>query len=240
MTIHAAKGLEFEVVVVADLGRRPQQASPLLALAPDPGDLRVGLQLYDLAGGRTPALDRDALVGELRAADDAEEHRVHYVACTRAQELLILSGTADPAKWPEVKLGAPPIAWLSPAFLPDVEARVQAADPIQRAGNVELVRNAPDTVGTVLREAFLRPGAPPVADPLAPQPPQDELPGLVEHAGVQPPARRAAGRHAELLVAGQLRAVRVPLLPRARSAAAARRAAAERHRPAAVRGARRS
>src|SRR4029077_5382967 len=114
MTIHAAKGLEFEVVVVADLGRRPQQASPLLALAPDPTDPRVGLQLYDLAGGRRPALDRDALVDELRAADDAEEHRGHHVACTPPQELLILSGTADPAKWPDAKPGAPPIAWLHP------------------------------------------------------------------------------------------------------------------------------
>ncbi len=102
---------------------------------------------------------------------------------------MILSGTADPARWPEAKLGAPPIAWLGPAFLPESGgARASRRTRSSVPATSSCVRNAPDTVGTVLREAFMRPGAPPLVDPLASEPPQDELPGLGDDAGVQPPA----------------------------------------------------
>jgi ATP-dependent helicase/nuclease subunit A len=113
MTIHRAKGLEFPVVCVADLGRKAGgMRSPLLVGR----DGAPGLRLYALGGGDsvpTPAWER--LAGEEAHADAEEERRLFYVAMTRAQELLILSGGTDTEKWPAPRPGGPPIDWIARA-----------------------------------------------------------------------------------------------------------------------------
>ncbi len=113
MTIHRAKGLEFPVVCVADLGRKAGgMRSPLLVGR----DGAPGLRLYALGGGDsvpTPAWER---LAEAEAQADAEEERrLFYVAMTRAQELLILSGGTDTEKWPAARPGGPPIDWIARA-----------------------------------------------------------------------------------------------------------------------------
>ena len=176
MTIHAAKGLEFGVVVVADLGRQRMLASPLLAVA---ADGRVGLKLYGLDGSREDALHLDALEAERRAADAEEEQRIFYVACTRARELLILSGAVKVARWPAANPSAPPISWLGPAFVPDLEQRLADGVANEQIGLVAVLRNASDTVGAVLRESSLNPAAPPLhAVTELPPESQPSLPGL--------------------------------------------------------------
>jgi ATP-dependent helicase/nuclease subunit A len=121
MSIHAAKGLEFPVVCVADLGRDPNLRSPDLLV--DRSGARIGLRLLDLA---TPepscALAYDELREERRAAQQEEEDRVLYVACTRAERRLILSGSVAFGRWPAPKPGVAPIAWLAPALVPDAPA----------------------------------------------------------------------------------------------------------------------
>ena len=96
MTVHRAKGLEFEVVCVADLGRgRPNGRGPLRVSA----DGRVGLRLAVLGGGESePALDWAALADAEARAEAAEERRLFYVAATRARERLILSGARRPRR----------------------------------------------------------------------------------------------------------------------------------------------
>jgi ATP-dependent helicase/nuclease subunit A len=117
MTIHAAKGLEFPVVVVADLGRKGNLSPPDLHV----DDRRVGLRLVDLDAKKTTALDFDAIELERRAADEAEERRVMHVAMTRAEERLILSGAARLGEhWPQPGPGAAPISWIGPALVPEV------------------------------------------------------------------------------------------------------------------------
>jgi ATP-dependent helicase/nuclease subunit A len=119
MTIHAAKGLEFPVVVVADLGRRGNLSPPDLHVNGE----RVGLRLVGLDGSRATALDFDAIEAERRAADEAEERRVMHVAMTRAEERLILSGAVRLGdSWPQPGPGAAPISWIAPALVPDVAA----------------------------------------------------------------------------------------------------------------------
>ncbi len=139
MTIHAAKGLEFGVVVVADLGRKGNLSPPDLHVDGD----RVGLRLVDLDGSRATALDFDAIEAERRDADEAEERRVMHVAMTRAEERLILSGAARLGDaWPQRGPGAPPISWIGPALVPAVAA-LDAAAPVTDHGRVRTVLNSP-------------------------------------------------------------------------------------------------
>jgi ATP-dependent helicase/nuclease subunit A len=88
MTIHAAKGLEFGVTVVAELGRRGNTGVGDLLVDGD----RVGLRLALLDGRTpTPALDYAELKDRRALAESQEEERVFYVALTRACERVIVS-----------------------------------------------------------------------------------------------------------------------------------------------------
>jgi hypothetical protein len=166
MTIHAAKGLEFGVVAVADLGRRPNTSGPLLQTDGE----RVGLRLTLLDGVRgTAALDYDALNAERLEREAAEEERILYVALTRAKRRLLLSGGAPRFAPP----GAAPLNWLGPALVPDLEQRFAAAlgggeegapppEPVQtvsRPGfDVRVTLSTPATFGRALRREAAAPG----------------------------------------------------------------------------------
>ncbi|HEX4467870.1 MAG TPA: PD-(D/E)XK nuclease family protein, partial [Solirubrobacteraceae bacterium] len=163
MSIHAAKGLEFPVVCVADLGRMPQTAQPTLLL----DGARVGLRLRRLDGaGGTPTLSFGELEEEAKSAGTAEEDRILYVAMTRARERLLLSGAADFERWKPWQPGAAPIGWVAPALSSEIPELASAGVPQTYAtvgGASALVRfNSAGNVGTVLRrEAMARRMAPP-------------------------------------------------------------------------------
>jgi len=158
MTTHAAKGLEFPVVCLADLGRQPYTQTPDLLVDAD----RLGLRLVRLDGaGSSPALDYERLREERRAREAQEEDRVLYVAMTRARERLLLSGALDFERWPSSRAAASAISWLGPALAADLPTLLQATDvavhdlPIgdARAATVRCRLNSPATVGQVLRVA---------------------------------------------------------------------------------------
>jgi ATP-dependent helicase/nuclease subunit A len=135
MTIHRAKGLEFPVVCVADLGRSPRPPSAILRVSDDG---RLGLRLVRAgAGGRESALDYTAIGDEVRAAEEAEERRLFYVAMTRARERLLLSGAARFGGWLDGtprSVGGGPIAWIAPALVDDLGALVTAGGGEVRCG----------------------------------------------------------------------------------------------------------
>ena len=119
MTIHRAKGLEFEIVCVADLGRTPRRNAEILRVS---GDGRLGIRLARPGSGRRePALDYRAIGDEQQQAAEREERRLFYVAMTRARERLILSGAAKLDAWPTLS-GGGPIIWITPALVPDLGA----------------------------------------------------------------------------------------------------------------------
>jgi ATP-dependent helicase/nuclease subunit A len=136
MSIHAAKGLEFAVVCVADLGRAQNTRMPDLLVDGD----RIGLQLVRLDGARaTAALDYGRLREERRRREAEEEDRILYVAMTRARERLVLSGAVDFERWPEQRQGGTTISWLGPTLAAELPLLVQAAaqepghDPVREA-----------------------------------------------------------------------------------------------------------
>lgn len=89
LTIHKSKGLEFPVVIVANTGNagRPGGISPYYIS----DDFGITLKYESKSGGKANYFYDNAK--ELEAAKDlAESKRVLYVAMTRAQSHLIISG----------------------------------------------------------------------------------------------------------------------------------------------------
>ena len=130
LTIHAAKGLEFKVVIVADAGRDrvPPSQDEILALP----DGRFGFRVADpVTAKRRGAFDYEAVKEARQEAERAERLRLYYVAMTRAKERLIVSGSVDLGSDREVPT---PIAW--------VLDRLEADQELAEAGDVplELVR----------------------------------------------------------------------------------------------------
>jgi ATP-dependent exoDNAse (exonuclease V) beta subunit len=131
LTIHAAKGLEFTVVIVADAGRDRVPPSPdeILALP----DGRFGFRVADpVTAKRRGAFDYEAVKEARQEAERAERLRLYYVAMTRAKERLIVSGSVDLGTEREVPT---PIAW--------VLDRLEADEELASAGDtpLELVRD---------------------------------------------------------------------------------------------------
>ena len=155
-TIHKSKGLEYPVVILAGLGKE-------LKLSGDSGkwmldlDIGIGLQAVD----RATYSYRETLpmkVMKQRAARKAreEEVRVLYVACTRAKDVLRMTGTAKgtPAKNTFLR-------WLLPIFeekeddllvprcftLGNLASRAaSAAAPVSRGVSVKAESADPDLV----------------------------------------------------------------------------------------------
>ncbi|MGZ4182899.1 MAG: UvrD-helicase domain-containing protein [Solirubrobacteraceae bacterium] len=129
MTIHRAKGLEFEIVCVADLGRGPRWRAELMRVGRDG---RFGLRLAQPGTARREsALHYQALGDEQQQADAREERRLFYVAMTRAKERLIVSGAAKLDAW---QSSGGPIAWLGPALLGDIDAAIEQGSGVTELG----------------------------------------------------------------------------------------------------------
>jgi ATP-dependent helicase/nuclease subunit A len=137
MTVHNAKGLEFEVVAVPDLARSLLAGgrAPLLALGREE-EPRVGLQLRRLGTAAINLYDYGALCEEARERDSEEGLRLFHVAATRARQRLILSGVVKPEPGRETKPSTPVIERLVDALgVPrDADASVPVAPPAPRPG----------------------------------------------------------------------------------------------------------
>ena len=108
LTIHAAKGLEFKVVVVADAGRdrAPPASHEILALS----DGRFGFRVADpITSKPRGAYAYDAVQEARKEEDRAERLRLYYVAMTRAIDRLVISGSIDPERTAD---DTTPIGWV--------------------------------------------------------------------------------------------------------------------------------
>lgn len=96
MTVHASKGLEFPVVVLADLGRGQPSGASLLFQYDD--KLGPACRVLDEQGQEVDsyAYRRARELAKRKSA--AEEKRLLYVAATRARDRLLFSGIVSESK----------------------------------------------------------------------------------------------------------------------------------------------
>ena len=100
MSIHKSKGLEFPVCFVSGLSKRFNRQDSVAPVLMDM-DLGLAIDWVDpTARIRHTTLKKNVLARKLNADSMGEELRVLYVALTRAEEKLILTGTCKEDKLP--------------------------------------------------------------------------------------------------------------------------------------------
>jgi len=151
MSVHKAKGLEFPVVIVAQLSRKFNKADSRGSILPGHPDIcPVGMRVVDdISRDSWATLAHNIIADRNSQRQLAEEMRILYVALTRPKQRLIMTACIDFAKardnWtPWRSQGSEPlptfllssanaaIDWLGPAWAghPDFEAFIsESAEP---------------------------------------------------------------------------------------------------------------
>ncbi len=183
MSVHGAKGLEFPVVLIADMARRFNVSDLNHPILVDRAS-GIGLEVVDEAlQVRYPSLASMLIKEQLRRQTVAEELRVLYVAATRAREQLILIGAAsadDVQEWRMLwkpRKGALPLSeilsakhmldWIGPVAVmleggdaPDFEITLHATDDLMSADLPE-VESADSPRGDLFHLRPMKPAPPP-------------------------------------------------------------------------------
>jgi ATP-dependent helicase/nuclease subunit A len=138
MTIHSAKGLEFDVVAIPHLSRGllPSTRTPLLTLGREQEAPRVGMQLRRLGARGINIYAQRELCEDAQKREAEEELRLFHVGATRARERLLLSGVVSPTPPSRQTHGKAVIERIVAPFEIDRErdSRVEVAAPEPRPG----------------------------------------------------------------------------------------------------------
>ncbi|MDX6450971.1 MAG: hypothetical protein QOH16_1020 [Gaiellaceae bacterium] len=128
LTIHAAKGLEFKVVIVADAGRDTIGAPSADEILVRP-DGSFGFRVIDPKSGKKRGVFsyEEVRVAE-KQEDKAERLRLYYVAMTRAVDRLIVSGAIDPERSQDRET---PIGWVLGRLGAEEEIEAVSGDPVE-------------------------------------------------------------------------------------------------------------
>jgi ATP-dependent helicase/nuclease subunit A len=143
MSIHQSKGLEFPVVIIPDLHRQPDNRRDWWAL-----DRHLGLTLkvHDGRGRLVWGSAFTTLSERAKRREEFESMRLFYVAATRAQNRLILSGAAKEL----ASLRNSWLAWLCKTFRigsDSVTGLIRPEDGVEFRLTVNLLDSAPANAG---------------------------------------------------------------------------------------------
>jgi ATP-dependent helicase/nuclease subunit A len=124
LTVHGAKGLEAHTVLLLDTDARPPKGEAMGVLVDWPGEDSAPRRLVFLVSEKRPPPCAADLLAHEQAARALEELNALYVACTRAEQRLVVSATE-----PHGDSGS---SWFK-RLLPVCEA-VATPAPLPRAG----------------------------------------------------------------------------------------------------------
>lgn len=144
LTVHGAKGLEADCVLLLDTDTRPQKAETMGVLVDWPGEQPVPAAFVFLASESTPPPSAEAALAAEQQARSREELNMLYVAMTRAKHCLALSSVlpsnSAPGSWwnrlaplvTEVDAGAAPAPSAGAGATPDTFT-IAALKPLPEA-----------------------------------------------------------------------------------------------------------
>ncbi|WP_342720506.1 UvrD-helicase domain-containing protein [Acidovorax sp. FHTAMBA] len=144
LTVHGAKGLEADCVLLLDTDTRPQKAETMGVLVDWPGEQTVPSAFVFLASESNPPPSAEAALAAEQQARSREELNMLYVAMTRAKHCLALSsvqpGNSAPGSWwnrlaplvTEVDAGAAPAPSAGAGATPDTFT-IAALHPLPEA-----------------------------------------------------------------------------------------------------------
>jgi ATP-dependent helicase/nuclease subunit A len=154
MTIHAAKGLEFPVVVVADMARRFNFDTDRFLVS---REMEIGCSPWQESLPESSG--RKLVFEERKSKQVAEEKRLLYVAATRARDHLILAGGYRPEREREIDQATCPMDWVmaivgEQAALPESghSSDVRLREAIARMSVDAIEESAPVASGASLLE----------------------------------------------------------------------------------------
>ncbi len=192
MSIHAAKGLEFPVVIVAGLTREP--GVPSIAVERIDGHPLLGMALPG-AGGSVHTIGSERVRSGAGKAAEAESVRLLYVACTRAEEALTVIGRTKPDKDADDSLtgrlrqalsGGSPGSLQSVLTHPAPDVDVRLLVPSQLAGDTSTDPDPSrhvtlESAGDVERTVVSDPAVPAPAPSVPAVPPRVSYTGLATY-----------------------------------------------------------
>lgn len=137
LTVHGAKGLEADCVLLLDTDTRPQKAETMGVLVDWPGEQPAPSAFIFLASESNPPPSAEATLAAEQQARSREELNMLYVAMTRAKHSLVLSSVQS-------SNSAPGSWWnrLAP-LVTEVESQAQA--PAEQGAEAAAPADAPET-----------------------------------------------------------------------------------------------
>jgi ATP-dependent helicase/nuclease subunit A len=137
LTIHGAKGLEADVVIILDTDAAPTPAASMRVLVDWPGETATPISFVFLASESRPAPSAAEAFEDEKKARQREELNALYVAMTRAREQLVISShqprnASAQSWWQRLQTVAEPVetAFVSEAAS-DIELKTDIAVQIE-------------------------------------------------------------------------------------------------------------
>lgn len=202
LTVHGAKGLEAECVLLLDTDTRPQKAETMGVLVDWPGERAAPAAFIFLASESAPPPSAAAVLAAEQQARQREELNMLYVAMTRAKHCLALSsvqprGDSAGSWWHRLAPSAPLLTEAATGLAPGTpQAPITPITPLASADaampaafTVHELPPAPQGIDPAPGRVDADPGTDQSGAPSSPAARQGEaMHQLLEQAGVAGPA----------------------------------------------------